>query len=642
MSEIQQTDPARAAELLKMFTSGTPPARIDPAEVKARFTCADVLSRHGITWTGADIRCPLPGHDDKDPSFGLFDGGKAFKCHGCGRGGDCIQLEQELSGVPFPDALRTLADAAGITQRTAPASEQRRIVATYDYSDEAGNMLFQVVRYHPKDFRQRAPNGTGGWTWKTRGIRRPLFNLSAVLAAVKAGHTIAITEGEKDALALASFGITATTAPGGADKWSQEHTDTLRGADALIFGDKDAPGREHAAAVCKALHGTAARLRVVELPDRAGKPVKDAADWIEAGGTLEELLSIVGDVPDWTPTEEDETDAPEIVCGSDILAKEIPPPDMLIRELCDVGDKLFIIGSSKARKSFFTLQLAAHLASVGAGRLPLDVPRARRVLYFNLEIEGKHFSRRVQRMARSLELWHLERLFIVNHRGRPLSERDIMRHAEKVKADAIIIDPVYKLPWFDELDPTEALAAFDRIVEETRAALIVVHHERKGLAGDRQAIDRGSGSGKMSRDYDAALLLAAQRDDPDAVVMTQVQRNYAPQPQAVLKFSDGAFHVCDLPPIEATSKNQQAGAVGKGARLTEENALDLLKERGPLTATEARQLFRDHGLSRDAADSMRDALIRKGLAKEYRQRKARGKTFIGTPGQISKIEGAES
>ena len=40
------------------------------------------------------------------------------------------------------------------------------IEATYDYRDEAGRLTYQVVRYPPKDFRQRRPDGSGGWVWE--------------------------------------------------------------------------------------------------------------------------------------------------------------------------------------------------------------------------------------------------------------------------------------------------------------------------------------------------------------------------------------------------------------------------------------------------------------------------------------------
>ena len=39
----------------------------------------------------------------------------------------------------------------------------KAIAAIYDYSDATGRLVFQVVRFDPKDFRQRRPNGNGGW-----------------------------------------------------------------------------------------------------------------------------------------------------------------------------------------------------------------------------------------------------------------------------------------------------------------------------------------------------------------------------------------------------------------------------------------------------------------------------------------------
>ncbi len=58
-----------------------------------------------------------------------------------------------------------------------------RIVATYRYTDESGNLLFQVVRNEPKDFRQHRPNGNGGWIWILEGVRRVLYRLPEVITA---------------------------------------------------------------------------------------------------------------------------------------------------------------------------------------------------------------------------------------------------------------------------------------------------------------------------------------------------------------------------------------------------------------------------------------------------------------------------
>lgn len=161
------------------------------------------------------------------------------------------------------------------------------IVATYDYVDEAGDLLYQVVRKSPKTFLQRRPDGQGGWSWKLGNTRRPLFQLPQVLAAVAAGGPIFVVEGEKDAQAIGREGFVATCNSGGAGKWLPEHTDTLAGAEVVVISDRDMPGRRHAAAVAKALEAVGANVRCAE-------PVagKDVADHLALGHTIEEFTLI--------------------------------------------------------------------------------------------------------------------------------------------------------------------------------------------------------------------------------------------------------------------------------------------------------------------------------------------------------------
>lgn len=62
------------------------------------------------------------------------------------------------------------------------------IAATYRYTDEDGRLLFETVRKVPKDFRQRRPDGAGGWIWSLKGVRRVLYRLPEVTAAVAEGR----------------------------------------------------------------------------------------------------------------------------------------------------------------------------------------------------------------------------------------------------------------------------------------------------------------------------------------------------------------------------------------------------------------------------------------------------------------------
>src|SRR5262249_9679842 len=139
--------------------------------------------------------------------------------------------------------------------------EPRRIVATYDYCDAQGTLRFQAVRFDPKDFRQRRPDGNGGWISNLKAVELVLYRLPDVLAAVQSGRVVDIVEGEKDVETLRTLGRIATCNPMGAGKWYTAYNEPLRGADIVILPDNDAPGQKHAQQVAQALHGIAASVK---------------------------------------------------------------------------------------------------------------------------------------------------------------------------------------------------------------------------------------------------------------------------------------------------------------------------------------------------------------------------------------------
>jgi hypothetical protein len=63
-------------------------------------------------------------------------------------------------------------DAAQAMRELSRNNGASEIVATYDYTDEGGNLIFQCVRAEPKDFWQRRPDGNGGWINNLQGVRR--------------------------------------------------------------------------------------------------------------------------------------------------------------------------------------------------------------------------------------------------------------------------------------------------------------------------------------------------------------------------------------------------------------------------------------------------------------------------------------
>ena len=236
-----------------------------------------ILSRlRGVRREGKGWKALCPAHADKNPSLSISEENNRVLLH-CFAGCPTESVSAAL-GIQVQDLF-------------AGGHGERRIVAIYDYCDEKGELLSQVVRFDPKDFRQRRPNGNGGWTWKMGGTRRVLYRLSEVLEA----KSVLVCEGEKDCETARTLGLVATTnAAGGKSKWLQEYSECLRGKRIVIIADADEPGRKHAQQVAASLFENVESLKVLELP-RA----KDLTEWVRQGGVREALLELIRNTDEW-------------------------------------------------------------------------------------------------------------------------------------------------------------------------------------------------------------------------------------------------------------------------------------------------------------------------------------------------------
>lgn len=218
--------------------------------------------------------CPF--HADRNPdNFHTTDvSSGAWYCHVCKRGWDGIAVMGKVWGTDFKETLQRIAARAGID--TTPKKKPRRIVAAYDYTDESGNILFQAVRFEPKGFSQRRPDGKGGWIWNLQGVRLVPYRLPEIVA--EGTDHVFIVEGEKDVDNLRALGLVATCNPMGAGKWVDSFSKHLEGKRVTILPDNDQAGRDHARAVARSIYGTASRVEIVELPDLP--PKGDVSDWL--------------------------------------------------------------------------------------------------------------------------------------------------------------------------------------------------------------------------------------------------------------------------------------------------------------------------------------------------------------------------
>jgi rhodanese-related sulfurtransferase len=218
--------------------------------------------------SGSGWAAKCPAHEDRNPSLSLrdADGKILVHCHaGCDQRAVVAALRSR--GL-WPEKKR---------------QDRGTIVDCYNYTDENGDLLYQIVRLVPKNFLQRYPDGRGGWIWK-KHRRQVLYRLREVMEA----PIVFVVEGEKDVETLRSYGFVATTNAGGADApWLPAFTDALRGREVILIPDNDQAGRKRVIGIARALLGHAARLIVLELEGGA----KDVTDWFDRGHSELELIA---------------------------------------------------------------------------------------------------------------------------------------------------------------------------------------------------------------------------------------------------------------------------------------------------------------------------------------------------------------
>lgn len=319
----------------------------------------------GAKRSGDDWSCKCPAHEDKKASLSIGhgrDGKLVVHCHaGCSQS-EVIETLKAMDYWPSSGAKTTPTPPA---VKIHIGQGRGQIVATYDYTDEAGELLYQAVRYEPKDFRQRAPRPDGSWSWSIKGVRRVLYRLPEVLAAVAEGQTIYICEGEKDVETARSLGLAATCNAMGADngtgnKWSAEFGQMLAGADVVVVPDQDESGRRHAAWVIQTLTGKARNVGLLNV--RAGK---DLSDWVGAGATVSDIEGAIVDAieVEVPPPRQVIEPRESLFVSVGELIENLQPIEWMVEDYIESDSLALIFGAPGGGKSFVTVDFACCIAT---------------------------------------------------------------------------------------------------------------------------------------------------------------------------------------------------------------------------------------------------------------------------------------
>ena len=500
--------------------------------------------------------CRVPWRKDQNPSGSLYDDGRRFHDHATNEDFDAPDFLARARNLSLKDAIAEFKRLAGVEDSAPAAPPARsnmspRIVATYDYRDQAGQLLFQVVRFDPKTFRQRRPDPTArdGWNWKLEGARRVLYRLPEVLSAIAAGEPVFVVEGERDVQALVTHGFAATCNPGGAGKWLDDYTATLRGADVVLIADKDEPGLKHVQLVAGKLHGTAKTLRIVELPDFNGQPVKDAADYFTAGATAEEFRAVVTQAVPFAPPAR-----PQEVSNALPALPEEDEPEAAPFPVDALPPTMALLVSAVARCERVPLALPGVCAlgvvsaALGAGLEVVSGPnRATRGNLFLLASaesgSGKSETFRlvaaplVEYQQRQLEVWkektspQLQSEIRVLDKEMASLEKKAAKSSDPMERDRLVGELEYKLARKDDLTRKAALPCTIAQDVTTERLAVLLRDNREVVfsasADARKLVDNLLGRYNPGKTTDESLYLSAfsgdfvrvDRQGRDAVVL---------------------------------------------------------------------------------------------------------------------------
>ncbi len=572
---------------------------LDASEIKRRLDLPSFLrSRYGIEFHRNAAKCLFSErhtHGDARPSMVLSRDHTAVRCmagdHLDGWA-DCFEVVQRKDGVDFPTAKQVCAEYAGMNGEKSSA---RRITQTYDYTDVGGTLLFQVVRYDSKDFRQRRPDGKGDWIWNLNGVHLVLYRLPEVTKA----ESVLIVEGEKDADTAYRLGLpdgwAATCNPMGAGKWREEYSEVLRDRRVVILPDADKPGQRHAEQVATSLQGKARELFRLTLPDGA----KDLSEWAESQGSQEDFRKLLEAAeplvllrPNVRAEAVEQAAGPVLVRLADVQPEEITWlwPGRIAR-----GKLTLFVGDPGVGKSMLTMDLAARISRAATFPDGSHAPSGS-VIILTAE-DG--LSDTVRPRLDAME-GDPSRVFVLTGVRTPgdsapgyfqlTTDLSHLEHAiTEHRVVLVVIDPLSaylgEKDSYKDAEVRRVLGPLALMAERTEVAVVGIMHLNKNE--QRKALYRALNSIAFVAAARAVFAVAEDHDAEGRVLFLPLKMNMASKPPGLAYRLDGPRIVWDSEPVTADAESALRGADLPEERAERVQAVEVLREllqAGPMKA----------------------------------------------------------
>ena len=598
--------------------------------------------------SGAQYLAQCPAHDDQTPSLSIGEGDHGqvlIHCHaGCDPNDVLRALGLTMHDLLPGDFLKRVRQAGAPARpmpiSTRPGDTSGTASQCYDYRDETGKLLYQVVRLQaPKGFRQRRPKADGGWEWAMGDVRRVVYRLPELTGK----DTIFITEGEKDADNLAAHGFAATTNSGGAKKWTEAHTGQLVAAgvkNVVIFPDNDGPGREHAATVASSCRAAGLAVKVVTLPDVAVHG--DVSDYL-ASHSRADLLDLIRATPAETaagtaaPTAADAPGDgdPVLTRLSDVEPEEI---DWIWRGRIARGKFTQLAGNPGEGKSRLTFEIASHITT-GAAWPDGGVAPQGNVLFVLAE-DGIADTVRpaVDAMGGdSSRIYLLEGI----RAGESVRAFDLARGLdvleqaiEKVQPQLVVVDPITaflgKTDSYKDAEVRGLLAPILALIARHRTALVAVAHLSKDT--QKSALYRPGGSIAFVAAARFGFIVGVHPEQPGVRVIARTKNNIGqPAPSLAYRIQQPNGHITWDGEVAMDAETLLAPRKGRG-RPRYEEAFDFVQsllENGPMDSAQVYELAAARGHSKPTT---RRAITEMGIEARKIGGRGNGKWVLALPG----------
>jgi len=366
------------------------------------------------------------------------------------------------------------------------------------------------------------------------------------------------------------------------------------GQKVYIWPQNDEPGQKWVNNVAQLAAGEVYKVNVPQ-------DHKDPNEWLQSAGkeALKDGLVLARPLKVDKPEEKkEETPAAfKIKSYDDLSAEPMAIPPQVIDGVIYKGGKLIVGGTSKGRKTWSLMDLAAAVST--GGKWWGFQANLGDVLYVNFELPDFLFRQRMDAILQARKIKDISRLHVMNLRGFAADMTDLRPPIEKAISEhdfsLIIFDPAYKLlggrSENDAGEMANLMNEFEALAVQSGSAVGLAHHFSKGSQAGKFAIDRMSGSGVLARDPDAIITLT-DHEEEDAYICETTLRAFPALPAFGLRWDFPQLRPCADVDVEGIKQP------GRNKAFSEKQILELLPSKGLTFGDWLEKAKNEHGIGK--------------------------------------------